>query len=191
MNKVEAQIVKRPSIDPVTVANNANQALYKNCREWREYATALEEDVRNLSERVVELDSKSEEQQPEIPECVAEFIENYDDINETSLLYIMKDFVESKHWEGFCKIPDDLKKYGRWDDMLYKAIRFGYTVDEEKVFYLKNKLTGYYLIKQKSGRLSHTCTYPTLNPLGWKFKFTQSEIDSMEIGSYEQIEVEE
>lgn len=191
MNKVEAQIVKRPSIDPVTVANNANQALYKNCRQWREYATALEEDVRNLSERVVELDSKSEEQQPEIPECVAEFIENYDDINETSLLYIMKDFVESEHWDVFCKIPDDLKKYERWDDMLYKAIRFGYTVDEEKLFYLKNKLTGYYLIKQKSGRLSHTCTYPALNPLGWKFKFTQSEIDSMEIGSYEQIEVEE
>lgn len=144
-----------------------------------------------MAEEILSLKSQIEKRQPEIPECVAEFIENYDDINETSLLYIMKDFVESKHWEGFCKIPDDLKKYGRWDDMLYKAIRFGYTVDEEKVFYLKNKLTGYYLIKQKSGRLSHTCTYPTLNPLGWKFKFTQSEIDSMEIGSYEQIEVEE
>lgn len=72
MNKVEAQIVKRPSIDPVTVANNANQALYKNCRQWREYATALEEGVRNLSERVVELDSKSEEQQPEISKLKSE-----------------------------------------------------------------------------------------------------------------------
>lgn len=72
MNKVEAQIVKRPSIDPVTVANNANQALYKNCRQWREYATALEEDVRNLSERVVELDSKSEDQQPEISKLKSE-----------------------------------------------------------------------------------------------------------------------
>lgn len=198
MNKVEAQIVKRPSIDPVTVANNANQALYKNCREWREYATALEEDVRNLSERVVELDSKSEEQQLEIPECVAEFIENYDDINETSLLYIMKDFVESKHWDVFCKIPDDLKKYGRWDDMLYKAIRFGYTVAKEKRFYLKHidfckrdKDYDWYMIKHSDGLLNHLRVEKETLPPTVDAYFTQQEIESMETGSYEQIEVEE
>ncbi|AYG01685.1 DUF1642 domain-containing protein [Lactococcus allomyrinae] len=32
-----------PATEPVTIANNANQALYKNHRQWREYAQALKE----------------------------------------------------------------------------------------------------------------------------------------------------
>jgi seryl-tRNA synthetase len=65
------EVVKRPSSEPVTIANNANQALYKNCREWREYASALEEDVKNLSERVIEL---GEQSQPEIESLKSQLI---------------------------------------------------------------------------------------------------------------------
>ncbi|MCH1712423.1 DUF1642 domain-containing protein [Lactococcus petauri] len=137
MNKVEAQIVKRPSIDPVTVANNANQALYKNCREWREYATALEEDVRNLSERVVELDSKSEEQQPEIPEFVAEFITKLKKANNNLTFAFSSKFNEcpAKYWnEAIVWRLNHPEEFAQ-------AWLNGYTVAKEKRFYIKVKNT--------------------------------------------------
>lgn len=137
MNKVEAQIVKRPSIDPVTVANNANQALYKNCRQWREYATALEEDVRNLSERVVELDSKSEEQQPEIPEFVEEFITKLKKANNNLTFAFSSKFNEcpAKYWnEAIVWRLNHPEEFAQ-------AWLNGYTVAKEKLFYIKVKNT--------------------------------------------------
>ncbi|WP_270324660.1 DUF1642 domain-containing protein [Lactococcus petauri] len=137
----------------------------------------VQDDLSCANEEIERLNAKLEKQQPEIPECVAEFIENYDDINETSLLYIMKDFVESNHWDVFCEIPDNLKKYGRWDDMLYKAIRFGYTVAKEKryeVVFLEDDTTrqilmennaGYYFIEEESENYGY-----------WKQDFTEMEI---------------
>lgn len=137
MNKVEAQIVKRPSIDPVTVANNANQALYKNCREWREYATALEEDVRNLSERVVELDSKSEEQQPEIPEFVAEFITKLKKANNNLTFAFSSKFNEcpAKYWNEAI-----VWRLNHPEEFAQSWLN-GYTVAKEKRFYIKVKNT--------------------------------------------------
>ena len=148
-----------------------------------------------LESQIVNLKSQLQQQAlPVVPECVAEFIENYDDINETSLLYIMKDFVESNHWDVFCEIPDNLKKYGRWDDMLYKAIRFGYTVAKEKRFYLKHKSVLIFdpdsddsdVDELYLGAGGNFVPYQHLAKI-----FTQSQIDSMETGSYEQIEVQE
>lgn len=142
-------------------------------------------------QRAIFLNEYGKKQQPDIPECIAEFIENYDDINETSLLYIMKDFVESNHWDVFCEIPDNLKKYGRWDDLLYKAIRFGYTVAKEKRFYLKAKellVVGDYDHVEDLW-LDFNKNYTPKKSMA--HKFTQKEINSMETGSYEQIEVAE
>lgn len=196
MKKFEEE-VKRPSnagIDPFSKRDVSFEKLSskftkgaQTLKEWKEYAFKAEDKIR-------ELESQLKKQQPEIPECVAEFIENYDDINETSLLYIMKDFVESNHWDVFCEIPDNLKKYGRWDDMLYKAIRFGYTVAKEKRFYLKNKSVLIFdpdsddsdVDELYLGAGGNFVPYQHLAKI-----FTQSQIDSMETGSYEQIEVEE
>lgn len=76
-----------------------------------------------------------------VPVCVADFIDRYPDIEDTSMLYIYKDFVESDAWHEFCLIEDSLEKYGRWDDMLYRAIRFGYVEDvKEPLCYLRNKI---------------------------------------------------
>lgn len=131
----------------------------------------------NVAVKTLVDNAKPQQALPVVPECVAEFIENYDDINETSLLYIMKDFVESNHWDVFCEIPDNLKKYGRWDDMLYKAIRFGYTVAKEKryeVVFLEDDTTrqilmennaGYYFIEEESENYGY-----------WKQDFTEMEI---------------
>ena len=144
MNKVESQIVKRPSIDPVTVANNANQALYKNCREWREYATALEEDVRNLSERVVELDSKSEEQQPDIPE-VPQFVADwYENVSPLFLEGCIFDFILSNP-QGGASASSEFEKWFMENnnsiEILIDMKRLGYTVAKEKRFYIKVKNT--------------------------------------------------
>ena len=208
MTKFEEE-VKRPSSELVAIADNANQALYKKFCE-------LEEDVKNLSEQVIEknehilkvenensflrdkhttfdsngmaVEPKLQQQAlPVVPECVDEFIRGYDDIQEISMLYVMKDFADSKYFDDFCAIQDDLEKYGRWDDMLYKAIRFGYTVEKTKLFYLREKNTGYYLNKPKNNGLE---LVP--NPyLDEDNQFTQQEIDSLNTGSYEQIEVTE
>lgn len=202
MKKFEEE-VKRPSnagIDPFSKRDVSFEKLSskftkgaQTLKEWKEYAFKAEDKIR-------ELESQLKKQQPEIPECVAEFIENYDDINETSLLYIMKDFVESNHWDVFCEIPDNLKKYGRWDDMLYKAIRFGYTVAKEKryeVVFLEDDTTrqilmenkkGYYFIEEESENYGY-----------WKQDFTEMEIKEINEKFWqlsvpvkdEQIEVEE
>ncbi|WP_019291461.1 DUF1642 domain-containing protein [Lactococcus petauri] len=154
----------------------------------------------NVAVKTLVDNAKPQQALPVVPECVAEFIENYDDINETSLLYIMKDFVESNHWDVFCEIPDNLKKYGRWDDMLYKAIRFGYTVAKEKryeVVFLEDDTTrqilmennaGYYFIEEESENYGY-----------WKQDFTEMEIKEINEKFWqlsvpvkdEQIEVEE
>lgn len=60
-----------------------------------------------------------------------------------------------------------------------------YTVAKEKRFYLKNKLTGGYIEQD-----CYNGTRETYN-LHDRTAFTQQEIDSMDTGSYEQIEVEE
>lgn len=203
MNKVEAQIVKRPSIDPVTVANNANQALYKNCRQWREYATALEEDVRNLSERVVALDSKSEEQQPEIPE-VPQFVADWYEENKGSLDYMIFETCRDLTDES----TDEFENWFGYDEN--KAIttlvnmKNGYTVAKEKRFYLKhiemskhNETRDYWFSKKNyqhvhtdKGILPRNFGYLMGYGIGY-LQFTQQEIDSMAADSYEQIEVEE
>ena len=68
-----------------------------------------------------------------------------------------------------------------------------YQVEKPQLFYLKNKITGNVLVYDESPELSEVSE---LFATGGEFElenytFTQSEIDSMETGSYEQIEVEE
>lgn len=66
----------------------------------------------------------------------------------------------------------------------------GYTVEKEKLFYLRNKITRAYLFED-----AHDEYFEYFNvkrkemDRRRKAKFTQSEIDGMDAGSYEQIEV--
>lgn len=74
-------------------------------------------------------------------------------------------------------------------DLLCKMKLYGYTVEKEQLFYLKNKNTGHILYRQPKeagGNLIEVVA--TINEeYTW---FTQDEIDTMHIGSYEKIEVE-
>ena len=74
----------------------------------------------------------------------------------------------------------------------------GYTVEKPQLFYLRDELTGQFLakdnqFKDKDRYFFWTGADPLTHSIGtaWKLTFTQQEIDSMQTGSYEQIEVEE
>lgn len=101
----------------------------------------LEKEVREIKELLSE--TLNELTLQYVPTCVANFIDEYSDIEEISMLYIYQDFIRSDAWKEFCLIEDEysLKKYGHWDDMLYKAIRFGYVEDiKEPLCYLRNTI---------------------------------------------------
>ena len=75
-------------------------------------------------------------------------------------------------------------------DTFLEAIVNGYTVEKEKLFYLRNKITRAYLFED-----AHDEYFEYFNvkrkemDRRRKAKFTQSEIDKLNTGSYEQIEV--
>ena len=75
-------------------------------------------------------------------------------------------------------------------DTFLEAIVNDYTVEKEQLYYLKNKLTNKYLLEHKvdlyfeEDELNEESSY-------WKTKFNQSEIDKLNIGSYDQIEIDE
>ena len=119
----------------------------------------------------------------------------------------LKEHVDST----FIELGDILTEKGfKWlNDFQFKDRRFGfgglnnklfilshlaitgYTVEKPKLFYLREKNTGYYL--RKTGNDVYGITPHYSNDCYEKYityKFTQEEIDSMETGSYERIEVE-
>jgi hypothetical protein len=68
-------------------------------------------------------------------------------------------------------------------DLLCKMKLYGYTVEKPQLFYLKNKITGMYLSSDGKDLYEHHKNHG--------FKFTQEDINSLDTGSYEQIEVTE
>lgn len=132
-----------------------------------------------------------------VPVCVADFIDEYPDIDDTSLLYIYKDFVESDAWHEFCLIDDEysLKKYGRWDDMLYRAIRFGYVMDiKEPLCYLRNtvpykEIEENEVVDFKDLYLASDGTLVSNKLFAKKFKM--EEVEEVESGVYELEFIEE
>ena len=64
---------------------------------------------------------------------------------------------------------------------------YGYTVEKEKLYRLKNKITNQYInMNPYNGHCHESMIFGDC----YKCVFTQSEIDDMEVGSYEQIPVE-
>ena len=130
---------------------------------------------------------KEKQALPVVPEFVAEWIE----ILKTKGLKPLKNpetygetgFTEEKLQNIVFWISEHQEDYMRaWLD--------GYTVEKPQLFYLKNKLTDMYLYKKPLGGYGEEPT-SSIKYLTDDFKFTQQEIDSMETGSYEQIEVVE
>ncbi|MEQ7259619.1 DUF1642 domain-containing protein [Lactococcus garvieae] len=165
-----------------------------------------------MAEEILSLKSQLEKQQPEIPEFVAEYIERCKrsdcgliwavrpdrDANENSekiydWLYPngvrLSDGTFPEPFE-----PDNLVRPDKENHIKFvRAWLDGYTIEKPQLFYLKNKIELEEVGSDLIGYLNLFLTnggYLT-NNINRAKKFTQQEIDSMETGSYEQIEVEE
>lgn len=133
---------------------------------------------------------------PVVPEYVAEFIE--DCKKEGDCLFgVFADATRVEH-----DMPDLvyfwLGDEGNNDELFARAWLDGYTVEKPQLFYLRDELTGQFLAKDNQFKNEDRYFFwngadPLTHSIGtaWKLTFTQQEIDSMQTGSYEQIEVEE
>jgi hypothetical protein len=148
-----------------------------------------------MAEEILSLKSQLEKQQPEIPE-VPQFVANwYEKVSPIFLEGCIFDFILSNPQRG-ASASSEFEKWFMENnnsiEILIDMKRLGYTV-KEKRFYLKdnrelesvgNTCIGYVTLYLKNdGYLTTDKTRAG--------KFTQSEIDSMETESYEQIEVGE
>ena len=131
-----------------------------------------------------------------VPQIVASYIETekYNDFDRVGTLVYGhykaavgdKEYYEFNEWIA-CNF-----------DTFLEAIVNGYTVEKEKMFYLKHidmsetdEHYDYYLSKSPKGNIFHSnIGKGKLPKLKCILKLTQQEIESLHAGSYEQIEVE-
>jgi len=153
-----------------------------------------------IESQIIDLKSQLQQQAlTVVPECVAIAIESTpDDYSAFEALDLIKSKVETLTEEN----KDWLKVYN-WlcegienqDIFALAFITRKYQVEKPQLFYLKNKLTTSYLaLDINTGYYEHwgeEIIPKLLNKQGYKTSFTKQEIDSMQTGSYEQIEVAE
>lgn len=162
-----------------------NRQAYECIHERDEYIDYLESKLSN---------AKPQQALPVVPEFVAEWIE----ILKTKGLKPLKN-PETYGETGFTeeKLQNILFWISEYQEDYMRAWLDGYQVEKPQLFYLRDELTGQFLakdnrFKDKDRYFFWTGEDPLTHSIGtaWKLSFTQQEIDSMETGSYEQIEVE-
>ena len=169
-------------------------------QELKEQHGNQAESILLMLDEIKSLKSQLQQQAlPVVPECVAIAIESTpDDYSAFEALDLIKSKVETLTEEN----KDWLKVYN-WlcegienqDIFALAFITRKYQVEKPQLFYLKNKLTTSYLaLDINTGYYEHwgeEIIPKLLNKQGYKTSFTKQEIDSMQTGSYEQIEVVE
>ncbi|MDM7659489.1 DUF1642 domain-containing protein [Lactococcus lactis] len=123
---------------------------------------------------------------PVVPEFIAEWIE----ILKTKGLKPLKN-PETYGETGFTeeKLQNIVFWISEYQEDYMRAWLDGYTVEKPQLFYLKNKLTGLWLMRYEI--VDKVYPYDHTSDIRNRDTFTQQEIDSMQTGSYEQIEVAE
>ncbi|MDN5440079.1 MAG: DUF1642 domain-containing protein [Lactococcus lactis] len=159
------------------------KALCKKFRNWKspEDYSELSQEVRALMIENEKL--KADKQLVVVPKFVDEYIKHcfLESIELCKVGWIAYKRIEDRRFSGaFDWIESHFEEFARaWID--------GYTVAKEKMYHLKNKLTEEYLYQDRS--IFSECEIESMSFDAFKVEFTQSEIDDMETGSYEQIEV--
>ena len=175
--------------------------LFDNYKNWHSDEEFQEHVLANknlidvntkLAEEIANLKSQLQQQAlPVVPECVAELIKHAKDNNKTIRWCLYGNckelYPQAAEWIG---ADDDIEftdKTWKQQELFVRAWLDGFTVEKPQLFYLREKNTNYYLNKSKNNGLE---LVP--NPyFDEDNQFTKQEIDSMETGSYEQIEVAE
>ncbi|MCH5354601.1 hypothetical protein BW155_09090 [Lactococcus lactis subsp. lactis] len=168
-------------------------------KEYEIHQDIYSKTSKKLNEAELEIANlKSQLQQqalPVVPECVAEWIE----ILKTKGLKPLKN-PETYGETGFTeeKLQNIVFWISEYQEDYMRAWLDGYTVEKPQLFYLRDELTGQFLakdnrFKDKDRYFFWTGEDPLTHSIGtaWKLSFTQQEIDSMQTGSYEKIEVTE
>lgn len=133
-------------------------------------------------------DLKSELDQRDVisvPSFVVEWYEKNEDNLELSIYNLCVDLDKKSSSE-----ISESEFYLWFDDSSNKGIeilismKYGYKIKEEQKFYLKNKLTDMYLYKKSLGGYGEELASSIKN-LTDDFKFTQKEIDGMDVQGYD------
>lgn len=206
MTKFEEE-VKRPKkayidtfskrdVDFTGVAKKFTEGA-QTLKEWKEYAFVLEDKLKLKHQSL-----------PVVPECVAEFVSG--DENELSkadrIAYLLKSVQGDSYYlteelpgDGTITVDEGQELYNWAICQHHETILElwnGYQVEKPQLFYLKHidmskldETHDWFILHHGSlghspfckGELPYYCN---------NAKFTRQEIDSMQTGSYEQIEVE-
>ncbi len=145
-----------------------------------------------LAEEIANLKSQLQQQSlPVVPEFVAEWIDKNISVAHNAELMIHNILICAIDNKNRYLFPLEVEKFVLKNPITFlNAVITGkYTVEKPQLFYLKNKLTGAYLYYDEATKLYSDIVGNVEDFFGTKTKFTQQEIDSMETGSYEQIEV--
>lgn len=152
--------------------------------------------IAQADEELQELKSQIQQQAlPVVPEFVAGAIESipdhYSAFEAISLINTKVNALPEEN-EDWLPVYNWLCEGIENQDIFALAFITGkYKVEKPQLFYLKNKLTGAYLYYDEATKLYSDIVGNVEDFFGTKTKFTEAEIDSMETGSYEQIEVAE
>lgn len=180
-------------------------------QEMKESYWNQAESILSMLDEIKSLRSQLQQQSlPVVPECVAEFVSG--DENELSkadrIAYLLKSVEGDNYYleeyltnAGIIFQEQGEHLYAWATNQTHETILKlwnGFTVEKPQLFYLRDELTGQFLakdnqFKDKDRYFFWTGADPLTHSIGtaWKLSFTQQEIDSMETGSYEKIEVVE
>ena len=159
--------------------------------------------IAQADEEIANLKSQLQQQAlPVVPEDVDKAIKYLKTQNNFATLSDLGDILTEKGfwWLNDFQFKDRRFGFGGLNNKLFILSHLaitGYTVEKPQLFYLKNKITGKYLRSYTGLSMDdRTLRYEEakdkrVGGFGGGTTFTQSEIDSMETGSYEQIEVAE
>jgi hypothetical protein len=147
-------------------------------------------------------DWKPQQALPVVPEDVdkaIKYLKKHVDSTFIELGYILTE--KGFKWLNDFQFKDRQFGFGGLNNKLFILSHLaitGYTVEKPQLFYLRDELTGQFLAKDNQFKNEDryffwTGADPLTHSIGtaWKLSFTQQEIDSMQTGSYEQIEVAE
>lgn len=159
----------------------------KEIGEWG--ARVIKGGIRLYDEIAKEFkDWKAPKPLPAIPQYVADEIER-EKRDENSFHNLITSTFTSDEFDNWnCDSTSEILMRARLD---------GYTIEVEKKYYLKNKVTGSYLRSYPAciAYESNERKYDKVKDVRAMFAdsytaFTQEQIDTMDIGSYEKIEVD-
>ena len=138
---------------------------------------------------------------PVVPECVGEFVSG--DETELSkadrIAYLLKSVEGDNYYleeyltnAGIISQEQGEHLYAWATNQTHETILElwnGYQVEKPQLFYLKNKLTGLWLMRYEI--VDKVYPYDHTSDIRNRDTFTQQEIDSMQTGSYELVPVED